>query len=70
MVESDTSDDKCTSETRDDERAAVTDDVMSGVTDEYVGVGDPMHSPVPVGSNHAGRVRRSSNRACKKHSEC
>ena len=34
--------------------------------DEFVGVGDPVHSPVPLGSKQAGPARRASSRGSKK----
>ena len=63
MVDSDASDEECSLKTNGNE------ETVDNVNDEYVGVGDPVHSPVPVGSKHAGPVRRASSRV-RKHSRC
>ena len=71
MVDSDNPCDKNTSETpmggSDSPQTSV---ICVDVLDEFVGVGDPVHSPVPIGSNHAGHVRRSSSRVSKKRQKC
>ena len=58
MVDSDASGDEYSTKT--DEEAVFYENI------EYVGVGDPVHSPVPVGSKQAGPARRASCRGSKK----